>query len=144
MQRTDGRIRLRQLGDSGQKVLTYKKPLQPIDGAKREIEHEILFEDKTNQIEKILEFMDFHPTTSYERYRSEWKIGRISIALDEYPFANFVEIEGDSEDIKELAGKLNFDINKALTKPCDTLFRDWRRDRSLSFKAHMRFGDYDK
>ena len=33
MQKTNGRIRLRYLGNTGNKVLTYKKPLKSINGA---------------------------------------------------------------------------------------------------------------
>ncbi len=144
MQKTDGRIRLRYLGESGKKVLTYKKPLESVNGAKREIEYEIDFSDKEEQIENILNAMEFDITTSYERYRTEWKINSAHITIDEYPFADFVEIEGEQEEIEKIALMLGLDFDKALDKPADTLFQEWRKNRGLSFKGVMRFDDYDK
>ena len=144
MQKTNGRVRLRYLGDDGRKVLTYKKPLESVNGTKREIEYEINFNDKEEQIEKILNAMEFHITTSYERYRTEWKMNDTHITLDEYPFANFIEIEGEQKNIEEVASILKLDFNKALDKPADTLFQEWRKEHNLSFKGQMRFEDYDK
>lgn len=144
MQKTDGRIRVRTLGETGIKVLTYKKPLPSENGAKRELEYEIKFEDQAGQIEKILSAMEFVPSTSYERYQTKWEIDGAYITLDEYPFANLLEIEGVKEKILELAEKLGFKISDGLTKPVDTLFQEWRKDRGLSFKPQMKFNDYDK
>jgi len=144
MQKTNGRIRLRYLGNSGKKVLTYKKPLESVNGAKREIEYEINFNDNQEQIENILNAMEFHITTSYERYRTEWKLNNTHITLDEYPFANFVEIEGEQKDIEEVSKILKLDFSKALDKPADTLFQEWRKEHNLPFKGQMRFEDYDK
>lgn len=144
MQVTDGRIRVRTLGESGNKTLTYKKPLPSENGAKREIEYEIEFMDTNSQIEKILEAMEFTPGTSYERYRTEWKIGNAHILLDEYPYGDFIEIEGLKEEIEAIAKELEFDISKGLTKPTDTLFQEWRKERDLPFKPHMRFDDFNK
>lgn len=144
MQVTDGRIRVRTLGKSGNKVLTYKKPLPPKNGAKREIEYEISFQDPNGQIEKILEAMEFTPTTSYERYQTSWEINGVHVTLDEYPYADIIEIEGEKERIERLAKELGFDTRKGLTKPVDTLFQEWRKKRGLPFKPHMRFNDFDK
>jgi predicted adenylyl cyclase CyaB len=144
MQITDGRIRIRTLGKTGNKTLTYKKPIAPENGAKREIEYEILFQDLNGQIERILEAMEFVPTTSYERYQTKWEINGVHITLDEYPYADLIEIEGEKEKIACLAKDLGFELNDSLTKPTDTLFQEWRKERGLLFKPHMRFNDYDK
>ena len=144
MQKTNGRIRLRTLGKTGQKVLTYKKPLPSKNGAKQETEYEIKFADKNKQIENILREMEFVPTTSYERYQSKWKLNDIQITLDEYPFANFLEIEGELQKIQKIAIQLGFTLQDGLTKPADTLFQQWRKNKNLPFKSHMQFDDFDK
>lgn len=144
MQITNGRIRVRALGDTGNKTLTYKKPLPPKNGAKREIEYEISFQDLKGQIEEILEAMEFKPTTSYERYQTSWGINGVQVTLDEYPFADIIEIEGEKDAIEHLAQELGFNIKESLTKPVDTLFQEWRKERDLPFKPHMRFNDFDK
>lgn len=144
MQITDGRIRVRTLGNSGNKTLTYKKPLPPKNGAKREIEYEVVFKDTKSQIEKILEAMKFEPTTSYERYQTSWEINGVNVTLDEYPYADIIEIEGKKQAIEKIAEELGFNIQEGLTKPTDTLFQEWRRKRGLPFKPHMRFNDFNK
>jgi len=144
MQTTDGRIRVRTLGDSGDKTLTYKKPLPPQNGAKREIEYEIKFHDTDRQIEKIFEAMEFRPTTSYERFQTRWEVDGVHVTLDEYPFADIIEIEGGKKAIERLAQELGFSIEQGLTKPVDTLFQEWRKERGLIFKPHMRFDDFNK
>ncbi|MDD3531944.1 MAG: class IV adenylate cyclase [Candidatus Shapirobacteria bacterium] len=144
MQTTNGRIRVRILGDTGDKTLTYKKPLSPINGAKREIEYEISFRDPKGEIEKILGAMEFTPTTSYERYQTGWEIDGAHVTLDEYPYADIIEIEGKKEIIEKLAKEFGFDIKEGLTKPVDTLFQEWRKKKGLPFKPHMRFNDFDK
>ena len=143
MERTDGRIRLRQHGDKI--TLSYKKPL-PTDGYhKKEIE----FETEVGNfaiIENILKMMEFLPTTSYEKYTThlKFKDSEAEIDLQKYPFATFLEIEGEEKEIEKVAKELDIDIKKALTKPVDTLFYEWREKRGLPIKDHMKFEDYDK
>lgn len=144
MQLTDGRVRVRTTGGAGEKVLTYKKPLPSQNGAKREIEYEISFVDSEGKIEKILEAMEFFPTTSYERHQTKWEMNGAYITLDEYPYADIIEIEGGANEIESAAYKLGFDIKQGLTKPVDTLFQEWRKERGLPMKSHMRFDDFDK
>lgn len=144
MKITDGRIRVRTLDKRGNKTLTYKKPLSPKNGAKREIEYEIKFSDPRDQIEKILAAMEFNPSTSYERYQTKWIVKDMIVSLDEYPYANFLEIEGPIKRIEVLAGKLGFTPEKGLTKPVDSLFREWRQKKGLPDKPYMRFSDFNR
>lgn len=144
MQNTNGRIRVRKIGIKGKKELTYKKPLSSKNGAKREIEYEIEFSDSNTQIENILYEMCFMPKSSYELYRTEWRIRNVQVTLDEYPYGNYIEIEGNEEEIQIVAKELNYDVSKGITKPTDTLFQEWRKERGLPVKLHMRFDDFDK
>lgn len=109
---------------------------------KTEIEYEVDVSD-FDTTEKILEMMEFTPTTSYERYRTVL-VGAVKITIDEYPFSSFIEIEGEKKNIKKVALHLGFDLKDNLIDPCDTLFQKWRAKRGLSFKPHMMFEDYDK
>lgn len=68
----------------------------------------------------------------------------VKLDLDEYPFANFLEIEGEEDSVKKVASNLGFDLSAALTKACDTLFTEWRAAKGLVMKPHMRFEDYDQ
>jgi adenylate cyclase class 2 len=141
MQNTDGRIRLRVSSKTVE--LSYKKPLTK-EGIKKEIEYEVEVSD-FDTTQKILEAMEFRPTTSYERYRTTLKNQDGTKAMiDEYPFAAFLEIEGNEEKIVALAQNLGFSMSENLAKPCDALFAEWRQSQGLPPKPHMLFSDYDK
>lgn len=142
MKTTDGRMRLR---ISGKKCeFSYKKPITR-EGIKKELEYETEISN-FDQAQKILEMMEFTPTTSYERYRTilKSKNNQIKITIDEFPFENFIEIEGKEGKIKKIAQELSFPIEENLTDSCDTLFQKWRKERGLGFKPNMQFSDYDK
>lgn len=140
MQITDGRVRVRQSGDRVE--FSYKKPITR-EGIKREIEHEVEVSDFA-ELEKIIEKMEFRPTTSYERYRTELQKDGVKATLDEYPFAKFLELEGAEDKIKEAAVVLGFDLNDNLTDSCDTLFTNWRIAQGLKPVPHMRFDDHQR
>lgn len=140
MQKTNGRIRLRQGGDIT--TLSYKLPI-PSDTVKKEIEWETKI-DNWQVGEELLKVMGFNETTSYEKYRTSFKYRGSKIEVDEYPFANFVEIEGDEDDVKKIALGLGLDLAKAIIKPCDTLFNEWRAKKGLSPTNKMSFSNYDK
>lgn len=140
MQKTDGRIRLRQSGDRIE--FAYKKPITR-EGVKQEIEYEVEV-SALEPLQKILKEMEFVPTTSYERYRTEFCKDKLKITLDEYPFSTFLEIEGDEDGIIKVASDLGFDLANNLTDSCDTLFTKWRVARGLSPISHMRFDDHQR
>ena len=144
MQTTNGRVRVRKLGSDGKKILTYKKHLPPENGAKREIEYEVNLDDPKDQIEKILGAIEFTPSTSYERYQTKWILGTVHVTLDEYPFGDFVEIEGKKMDIEKVSQELGFNLSNGLTRPIDTLFQEWRKAQGLGFKPQMKFDDFNK
>lgn len=140
MQKTNGRVRLRQNGEII--TLSYKRPL-PSETVKKEIEWETRV-DNWQVGEELLKAMGFLETTSYEKYRMSFDFNGSKIEVDEYPFANFVEIEGDENDVKKVAERIGFDLSKSLIKPCDTLFTEWRISMGLPMKPHMLFKDYDE
>ena len=142
MQKTDGRIRLRQTGNSAE--FSYKKPLTR-EGIKKETEHEVVVSD-FDTTQKILEMLEFLPVSSYERYRTTiFSPGKdIKVTIDEFPFANYLEIEGDENKIRKLAKTLGLSSDKNITKSCDSLFQEWRTAKGLPFKPHLLFSNFDK
>lgn len=140
MEETDGRIRLRQ---SGERIeFCYKKPLTR-EGIKKEIEYEVTA-SSFSEMEKILQEMGFTPVSSYERYRAEYYFEKVKITLDEYPFAIFIELEGEEKKIKDLAEKLGFELKDNLTDSCDTLFTKWRKRKGLPPVDQMTFKDFNR
>ena len=142
MQISDGRVRLRKIGKETE--FSYKKPITR-NGIKREIEYEVTTSN-FDTTEKILKNMDFLPVSSYERYRTTGynRDNTVKVTLDEFPFANFVEIEGEEKEILKLADKLDLNRGKNITKSCDTLFQEWRKRKGLPFAPHMLFDGFDK
>ena len=140
MQKTNGRIRLRKTDNKIS--ISYKLPLST-KTAKKEIEWETTI-DSWQVGEELLKAMGFHQTTAYEKYRTSFIYDGATVEIDEYPFSNFVEIEGDEENIKKIALKLGFDLTKSLTNACDTLFAEWRLQKGLPIKSIMMFEDYNK
>lgn len=135
MQKTDGRIRVRK---SGREVeFCYKKPILR-QGVKKEIEYEIVASSYDNLI-KIISKMGFKKTTSYERYRTPYEKNKVKVTIDEYPFAVFVEIEGEEKKIAKVAKELGFDKKDNLTDSCDSLFIKWRAKRGLKPTNDMKF-----
>lgn len=58
-------------------------------------------------VAKILQRLGFKPRQVYEKYRETFRLGNVEIVLDELPFGNFVELEGDEEDIRDAAQRLS-------------------------------------
>ncbi len=139
MQHTDGRIRVRQSGETVE--FCYKKPMTR-EGVKQEIEHEVRV-DALEPLQQILSAMEFTPTTSYERYRTEYRRNGVKATVDQYPFATFLELEGDLDAIKQASAELGFSESQNLTDSCDTLFIRWRAERQLPYVPHMTFDGYD-
>lgn len=140
MQQTDGRIRLRKTDVAC--TLSYKKPISR-NGIKKEIEYEVGV-TSYDQTDNIIRSMGYSPVSSYEKFRHTFIKKSVIATIDEYPFATFLELEGDENEITNTAKELDFDINDNITDSCDTLFVNWRRSNGLDPKLHMEFDGYDK
>ena len=80
--------------------LTYKdgERLSGEYGSSR-FEAEVEVSDFTN-METILAKLGYHPVMVYEKYRTTYALYDAEVTLDEMPYGNFVEIEGDEAAIK--------------------------------------------
>lgn len=107
--------------------LTYKDPSQNEQGvlSRREIEFIVEDFDKAKQ---FLEALGYQPVFFYEKYRMTYELAQTSgvftqIMLDELPYGNFIEIEGDTvEQIQEISKKLNLTWDAAIAKSYNALF----------------------
>lgn len=64
--------------------------------------------------EAILTRLGFVRQRVYEKYRETFRWGEVEIMLDEMPYGNFVELEGDEAAIKATAHALKLDWSKRL------------------------------
>jgi adenylate cyclase class 2 len=126
--------------------LTYKGAGQNKSGVldRQEIEFVVGDFDKAKQ---FLEALGYRQKMFYEKYRATYilesnseLLDRVSqrqsceIMLDELPYGNFVEIEGENvEQIQAVAAKLNLDWNAAIETSYTGLFENVKKALELPF-----------
>lgn len=90
--------------------LTFKgvsdKDLTSEAKVRQEVEIEVSNFEKTAT---ILEKVGFERRQVYEKYRETFCLMAIEVTLDELPFGDFVELEGDEAVIKQAANTLGLD-----------------------------------
>lgn len=62
----------------------------------------------------ILESMGFQEEQTYEKWRETLVLKDTKLCLDTMPYGNFLEIEGQKEDIKELASRIGLKWQKRI------------------------------
>ncbi len=105
----DGRLRerrctLRVRDESGSAVLTFKGAPQPAAMKVRE-ELETTAGDPALLL-RLLERLGLRVWFHYQKYREEFELGDVVLAVDETPIGTFVELEGSERGITEIATAL--------------------------------------
>lgn len=89
---------------------TFKGPSEERAGgvlSRKEIEFTV---ENFDAAKEFLEAIGFTPIVFYEKYRATYELGNLHIMLDELPYGNFVEIEGeDINALREISGLLGLD-----------------------------------
>ena len=137
--------RVLRLRHDTQARLAYKDPSQNEQGvlSRREIEFTV---DNFDKAKLFLEALGYQPIFYYEKYRTTYSLESDSllsviheqarglqschIMLDELPYGNFVEIEGDAlESIRAIADALALKWDTAIGKSYSALFERLRATR---------------
>ncbi len=82
----------------------------------------------------ILERLGFYPVFVYEKYRTTYELEGAEIMLDELPFGNFVEIEGDQDTIRRVLETVDFGKSKRYTNSYSVLFRIAKENMGWKFR----------
>jgi len=90
--------------ESGKSVLTFKGPVQPSPMKLRE-EMETLVADGSMLLQLLGE-LGFTVWFRYQKYREEFALEDVVVAIDETPVGVFVEIEGGDRGIADMAEAL--------------------------------------
>jgi adenylate cyclase class 2 len=98
------RCALRLRMESGKTLLTFKGPVQPALMKVRE-ELETIVGDGPVLLH-VLEELGFRVWFRYQKYREEFALEDVIVAVDETPVGTFVEIEGGDRGITEMADAL--------------------------------------
>jgi adenylate cyclase class 2 len=104
--------------ESGKSLLTFKGPVQPAVTKVRE-ELETVVGDGPLLL-RIFEELGFRVWFRYQKYREEFALDDVIIAIDETPLGTYVEIEGGDRGIAEVTVALG-------RAPCDYLLDSYRR-----------------
>jgi len=116
--------------------LTYKDNSQNIQGAltRREIEFVV---DDFESARQFIEALGYQVAFLYEKYRTTYEYKRTHIMLDELPYGNFVEIEGELEMLRPIANELHLDWDKAIPASYHALFERLQQTHGLHFRAGL-------
>ena len=104
--------------ESGRSLLTFKGPVQPALAKVRD-ELETVVGDGALLV-RVLEQLGFRVWFRYQKYREEFALDDVLVALDETPVGTFVEIEGGDRGIADTAEALG-------RGPGDYLLDSYRR-----------------
>ena len=115
-------------------TLTIKSPLAECDNEfkkMRELEVEVSDFDTMNH---ILQTLGFHCDQIYEKWRETLVLNETLFCLDSMPFGNFLEIEGQEEDIKNYASRLGLQWSRRILLNYLEIFDILKNSRKLGFE----------
>jgi adenylate cyclase, class 2 len=115
--------------ESGRGFLTFKGPVQPSSMKVRE-ELETVVGDGTLMV-RVLEELGFHVWFRYQKYREEFALDDVIIAIDETPVGTYVEIEGGEEGIATTTEALGCRASDYLLDSYRCLFVRYCEERGL-------------
>ncbi len=113
--------------------LTYKDDGTVENGITSRFEAEVEVSDFA-AMETILGKLGYTPYLTYEKYRTTYELDGTEVVLDEMPYGNFVEIEGDREAIGRVINVLGVGEARRYDGSYSTLFERVRTKLGLTFK----------
>lgn len=114
--------------------LTYKGASTNEQGVLSREEIEFVVED-FEKARRFLEALGYQKLVYYEKYRTTYEWNKTHVMLDELPYGDFVEIEGETvETIRMVTDQLNLDWAVAIGTSYSALFDRVRRALKLSFQ----------
>jgi len=139
--RSEGRVlRLRQDTETR---LTYKSPSIRAQGVSNRTEIEFVVED-FEKAKLFLEALGYRKLLQYDKYRTTYTFTNSHIMLDELPYGNFAEIEGeDVAAIHAISMKLKLNINNSISASYSALFERLRQTLDLPF-TDLTFANFER
>lgn len=115
-------------------VLTFKGPSSSVEGVRVRPEYEVEV-DSLDKAWLILEGLGYELVLGYEKWRAVYQLNDLLITLDELPYGNFSEIEGDDPSvIRSTAAVLALDWEARIECSYLELFATLKRNKNLSMR----------
>lgn len=127
----DGVLRLRQ--DDVCRLTLKRRPAMNDPDVKVFRELEVQISD-CGTMEKILGGLGYQPVRRYEKWRQTYKLKETLLCMDTLPFGHFLEIEGDKESIRQIAGQLNLKWQRRILTNYLAIFDRLQKEAHLTFK----------
>lgn len=86
----------------------------------------------------ILGRIGMRPVFRYQKYRREYGVGGVRVAVDETPIGNYAELEGPEEAIRALACALSFPERDFIRASYHSLYLEFCRQKGAA-AGHMVF-----
>ena len=91
-------------------ILTFKGPAQEAVNSEARVREELEINvSDFDTLAAILKRIGLEPVQVYEKYRETFQLGMVEIVIDQMPFGDFTELEGEELDIKNTARQLGLD-----------------------------------
>jgi adenylate cyclase class 2 len=114
-------------------TLTYKSKA-PIENDQFKIHQELEVEiSDFDTMNLILESLGFHKEQIYEKWRETFVINKTIVCIDQMPFGDFLEIEGEMKDIRYLADSMALGWEKRILLNYLELFDIIKQNLKFSF-----------
>ncbi len=124
-------LRLRQ--DSSARI-TYKGSLvQAVESEVRIREELEMNVSDFDTAAAILERVGFVQRQVYEKYRETFEFAAVEVVLDEMPFGDFIELEGEEADIRVAADALGLDWDRRILSNYLALMAQLKERYQLAF-----------
>lgn len=111
----------------GKHYVTHKGPPRPDGLFKTREELETLVDDGEILLQ-VLEQIGMCVSFRYQKYREEFSVRNVHIAIDETPIGNYVEFEGPGDGIQDLAGELGIAETQYLRSSYYSLYLEHCRE----------------
>jgi adenylate cyclase, class 2 len=126
-----GRSLLRIRFVDGKHLVTYKGPPRPDGIFKVREELETVVEDGVVLLQTF-ERIGMHVSFRYQKYRQEFDVDGVHVAVDETPIGAYVEFEGPEAGIRDVTRKLEIPEAQFLRSSYYSLYVEYCREKGIT------------
>ncbi len=112
-------------------ILTYKGPPRPEGAFKTREELETRLESGATMFQ-VLERIGMSVCFRYQKYRQEYALDGVHVAVDETPIGSYAEFEGSEKGIRDLARKIGIAESQFLRSSYYSLYLEYCQQKGVA------------